>query len=363
MDQPLDRQAQIVKDWLAEVRGPDSPDLPHIKPFPRPTGRAKRAIVTEYELPWTAVNIHDVTGDKEGNIWFSVNKSPFIGKLEPSTGKITSYRVPKPPPWDMKWSRAYKTSEEIGVYPGIHWIQADHNSGLIWYSDTWAGALGKFDPKTEKFEQVHTGTHGNVGLSRDGKTLWKIQDKSVQRFDAATVMKTGLPDKTIPLTRVSGTYGTCIAWDDRTVGGGGGGGLGVWYDIQTGEAREVPGLTDWADGGRCDFDPQGNLWTGSKSGPLLKYNPKTNVISQYEAPTKFTSFYGARSDKNGEIWVGLMHGGRVGRFNQKTQEWTEYVLPSVYSFDFFNYVDNTTNPVTYWYGDQFGYIVRVQPLD
>ena len=74
-----DEREMVVK-WLSRVRGPDSKDPP-IKPFPRPTGAATQVVVTEYELPWELVHIHDVAGDADGNIWFTelgVNK---VGKL------------------------------------------------------------------------------------------------------------------------------------------------------------------------------------------------------------------------------------------------------------------------------------------
>ena len=40
----------------------------------------------------------------------------------------------------------------------------------------------------------------------------------------------------------------------------------------------------------------------------------------------------------------------------------EYVPPSPWSFDFNSWIDNSTEQPTYWYGDQHGYIVRIQPL-
>jgi hypothetical protein len=96
---------------------------------------------------------------------------------------------------------------------------------------------------------------------------------------------------------------------------------------------------------------------------LVKYDPKNKIISEYYPPTPHVNFYSARADKNGEVWAGEMHGGRIARFNPKTVEWTEYQLPSVWSFDYTGWVDNSTSPVSYWYGDYYGYIVHVQPLD
>ena len=74
----LNANAKVIADWLGRVRNLDS-EYPEIEPFPRPTGVATRAIVTEYELPYTLVHIHDVAGDAQGNVWFNVNRSPFVG--------------------------------------------------------------------------------------------------------------------------------------------------------------------------------------------------------------------------------------------------------------------------------------------
>ena len=41
----------------------------------------------------------------------------------------------------------------------------------------------------------------------------------------------------------------------------------------------------------------------------------------------------------------------------------ENVLPTPWSLDFNSWIDNSTNPPTFWYGDQMGYIVRVQPME
>ena len=102
---------------------------------------------------------------------------------------------------------------------------------------------------------------------------------------------------------------------------------------------------------------------GAKTGTFVKYDPKANVISEYVAPTPHIAFYTTRADDNGEIWAGEMHGGRIARFNPHTQRWIEYVLPTPWSQDYNSWIDNSTTPVTYWYGDQYGYIVRVQPLE
>lgn len=354
-----EEQEMVVK-FLSRVRGVDATDGP-LKAFPRPYGPATRAIVTEYELPWATVNIHDVAGDAAGNIWFTINRSPFIGMLEPKTGRVTSYRIAKPPPMVIKPQR-HPVREDLGIHPGLHWVEVDHKTGTVWFTDTWSEALGTLNPKTGDIQQVNVGLHGNVALAPDGLTLWKTDQGKIKKYDAASVMKNGLPVKEYPMKTLTSTYGTFVSRDNRYVGGGGTQAI-VWLDTVTGEMREVPGVTGKSMNGRGDFDPSGNIWVGGKMGTLVKYDPKLNVLSEYQAPTPHVAFYTARADNKGEIWAGEMHGGRIARFNPRTQRWIEYQLPTPFSQDYFSWIDNSTNPVTFWYGDQFGYIVRVQPLE
>ncbi len=338
-----DEREMVIK-FLSRVRGPNAQDPP-IKPAPRPIGPATKAVVTEFELPWELSNIHDVAGDKEGNIWFTINRSPLVGKLDPRTGKVTSYRVPQPD----------------GIYPGLHWLEVAPD-GNVWISDTWSRSQVMLNPRTGDFQSVFTGQHGNLDLSPDGKSLWHTDGGFIKKWDTATIFKSGAPAKPVQqwkLPTLNSGYGNFLSRDGRYFAAGGS--KIIWMDTQTGEVREAPVLSGNAGSGRGDFDPDGNAWVGSKAGMIVKYDPKANVATEYAPPTPYVAFYSAHSDKNGEIWAGEMHGGKVARFNPKTEQWIEYVLPTGWSQDYHSWIDNSTDPVTYWYGDQFGYIVRVQP--
>jgi streptogramin lyase len=61
--------------------------------------------------------------------------------------------------------------------------------------------------------------------------------------------------------------------------------------------------------------------------------------------TRWLPFCECLPDKNGEIWA-----GRFVRFNPKTDRWTEYVLPEPVSYGRRTRIDNSTDPVTVWYG-------------
>ena len=356
----LRENAQIIGDWLANVRGLDS-EVPPIEPFPRPKGPATRAVVTEYELPWTTVNIHDVVGDAEGNIWFDLNRSPLVGKLDPETGKVTSYRVPKAyiPPGIEPYVDPY--TEELGMHPGFHGLFFDKNTGYVWFTGTWDRSINRLDPSTGEIKSVITDLHanGNMGLHPDSKSIWRTDQGKIKKYDTETVFETGLPVKTWDLKTVRGSlYGNFISFDGKYFGAARGD--VVWMDIETEEIRELP-MEIGGSKGRGTFDHEGNIWSGSRR--LSKYDPKTNAITQYDPPTPYFHAYGASVDKNGNVWSGEQSSGRVFRFNPKTYEWIEYVLPSPWSFDFNSWIDDSTDPPTFWYGDQHGLIVRIQPLE
>ena len=339
-------EMERVVRWLVKVRGLDAQDPP-IKTFPRPKGPATRAIVTEYELPFELANIHDVAGDSEGNIWFTINRHPFIGKLDPKTGKVVSYRTP--------------TAD--GKMPGLHWIKPDKN-GIVWFSAPWADGVGRLDTRTGDFRMVYGGPTHSMDLSPDGFLWERVRAGILTKYDPSSpeFWATGNPVKSYPLPKKSETYGIGLSWDGKYFGGGGNNGI-VWVDTQTGEVREVPLASGMSAHGRGNFDPDGNLWVGSKHGMLVKYDHRTGLVSEYPTPTPYANFYGARADKHGHIWAGEMHAGKIARLNPRTGQWIEYVLPTPWSQDYNSWIDNSTNPVTYWYGDQYGYIVRVQPLE
>jgi hypothetical protein len=61
----------------------------------------------------------------------------------------------------------------------------------------------------------------------------------------------------------------------------------------------------------------------------------------------------------GEIWAGEMNAGRIVRFNPKANRWTEYVLHEPISHNRRTWIDNATDPVTIWYVDHDGIMVRI----
>lgn len=235
------------------------------------------------------------------------------------------------------------------------------DDGMVWYSETWTQNLIRFDPRTEEFHVMHTGVQGNMALAPDGY-LWRTSRGKIHKFDP----ETGKSVQEFPMQKARSTYGNFISQDGNFFGGGSRDpsfdGI-VFLDIRTGEVKEVESPSGVSAASRGSFDPEGNVWVGGRGGVLVKLDRKTGLTSEYAPPTPYTTFYEAMADKNGEVWAGEMRAGRIARFNPRTHQWIEYVMPEPYAFNWRTWIDNSTDPVTVWYGDHYGYIVRIQPLE
>ena len=345
---PPEDEAKLAH-WLATVRGPQSGD-PGFITLPRPQGRATRVIITEYELPRLETATHDVSGDADGNIWYSTHRSSYVGRLDPRTGKVTEFHVPPVQP---------------GALPGTHWIHVDKD-GIVWGSENWAHNIWRLDPKTGEFKRIpwhvkealNSPMGGNYALDPDGY-IWKVRNFKVSKIEALT----GKEVLGIITTKFPGTYGSAISHDGRYFGGGAWPRDGVVIaDTHTGKVYE-PDTSTNSGPARGEFDLNDNYRAGGRGGELIEFNMAEKRIREFPLPTPYASMYTAQADKNGDVWGGEMHSGRYFRFNPKTERFTEYVLPEPYGIDRESWIDNSTNPVTVWYVDHEGWITRIQPLD
>lgn len=333
----------VILKFLQRVRGPNA-EWPPMKAFPRPRGAATRVVITEYEFPRFDTRPHDVVGDAEGNIWYDSNREPIIGRMNPRTGAVKEFRVPITP----------------GKHTGQHWLDVAKDGKVI-FTETWSNNLGILDPRTGEVQKM-PGIGGNKSLDPDGY-VWGTCGQAICKYDP----KTAKPVQKYPMKISQGTYGNEVSPDGRYFGGGtpwqdNFDGL-VVMDIKTGEVIEAPTQTGFADPSRGGFDPDGNLWTGGRGGIISVFDRKTRQVRDYVPPTPFVTFYEAKPDKNGEVWAGAQRGGRIVRLNPKTDKWIEYQFPEPISLDWRTWVDNSTNPVTVWYGEHNGYLVRIQPLE
>jgi virginiamycin B lyase len=342
-----------IVNWLSRIRSPEFKDPP-FRVFPRPRGASTRVVITEFELPRALLLPHDVEADSKGNIWYTSHKTEYIGKLDPRTGIVTEYKIPLTP----------------NAMPGTHRVFVDKKD-IVWVSEPWGHILDRVDPQTGRITQVpipvpeplNVAGFSNFALAPDG-FVWDNQDYHVRKIDPAT----GKILQQFP-NQVEFSYDNMISADGNYWAGGGPPGYGNTaerLDIRTGKMISLNTGIHMATAKRGGFDPSDNAWFGGGDGALVELDGKAGRIVEHwppTAPSPITDFYEAMPDKNGEVWAGIIHGREMVRLDPRTERWTVYRLPEPYGYDRRTWVDSSTHPVTVWYVDYNGYMVRIQPLD
>jgi len=329
-----------------------------LKTLPRPTGRATRVIITEYDLPRPTTEPHDVLVDKDGMIWYSDFGELFISKFDPKTLKLTEYPV-----------KEFKPGAPVGNLS----LEFD-KSGTLWFDTMFQGSLGNLDPKTGEIKYYPLAQEYNdnrvqlnfVGLRHDidGKVWTKsVGTQEIFRLDIASqkwerfqpLKSLGgerhsiyqvISDSQNNLWMAEFTKGHIGKIDAKT-------GEVTWHILPTGNARAR----------RMNIDDQDRIWvTEYRGNKVAMFDTKTLKTTEWPVPP-YTFPYRASVDKNGEIWTGGMHTDRAVRLDPKTGTTVEYLLPRETNMRSI-FVDNTTTPVTFWTGSNHGAaLVKVEPLD
>src|SRR5258708_471010 len=107
-----------------------------LKTLPRPSGRAAKVLVTEYDLPRPTIEPHDVILDKKGMVWYSNFGEQFLGKMDPKTGVHSEIPLPE-----------FKKGFPVGTLD----LEID-KAGDMWIGMMFQGAIAKFDPNAEQFK-------------------------------------------------------------------------------------------------------------------------------------------------------------------------------------------------------------------
>jgi virginiamycin B lyase len=105
------------------------------------------------------------------------------------------------------------------------------------------------------------------------------------------------------------------------------------------------------------------LVTEYRGNKIAVFDTKTEQFTEYPLPTQYSGPYRAMIDKNGEIWTGGMATDRAIRLDPKTGTSVEYLMPSDTNMRTV-FIDESTSPVTFWTGSNHAHaLVKVEPLD
>ncbi len=332
-----------------------------LKTLPRPTGDSTRVIVTEYNLPRSTIEPHDIVRDTDGNVWYTDFGEMFVSKFDPKTLKLTEYPI-----------KTFKPDAPVGLLS-----LAFDKEGMLWFDTMYQGAIGSLDPKTgaTKYYPLPAKWNDNriqlnfVGLRHDvDDKVWTkdVGTKAVFRLDLATGnWERFRPTDLLP-DAADHHYGIYQVISDAQnnlwMAEFSEGYLGkidaktlkvTWYTPPTPHARLR----------RMEVRPNGDIVaTEYRGNKVAVFDPKTEKFTEYALPP-YTYPYRANFDKNGDIWASTMSTDRVVRMNPKTGQTDQYLMPSDTNMRTV-YIDSTTDPVDFWVGSNHDHaLVHVEPLD
>jgi len=348
-----------LADYLASVNLSKGAWAYPLKTLPRPTGRATRVLITEYDLPRGTIAPHDVRTDAQGMVWYSNFSENTLGRLDPATGANKDFPYPATKP---------------GAPTGALCLEADAD-GNLWLSGMFQTGVVKFDVKTETFRHFDLPREMNNDAAQqsmvmptrskvDGK-VWsnEVSKQTILRLDTASgkyeqfdVFKS-LPGSHAPYGLVADAANNLFFMDF------GGESIGR-IDAKTGRTSLYPTPTQRSRPRRTMMDAQGRVWFAEfAANKVAMFDPKEESFREWDAPTPYTYPYDVFVDRNGELWSGSMSSDRIVRMDTKTGASVEYLLPRPTNVRRV-FVDNSTTPVTFWVGSNHGAsIVRLQALD
>ena len=349
-----------MAEYLATINlsAVDKWDYP-LKTLPRPSGRATRAIVTEYDMKRPTTQPHDVLLDKDGNVWYSDFGELFISKFDPKTLTLTEYPT-----------KEFKPGAPVGNLS----LEFDRE-GKLWFDTMHQGAIGSIDPKTGEIKYYPLPPEWNdnrvqlnfVGLRHD--VDGKVWTKSVgtvdvfrldlasgkwERFHPTDFLPPGQRYSIYQLISDSKNNVWMAEFEDGYLGK---------IDAKTLKVTWFPLPSPHGRARRMEIDDQDQiLVTEYRANKLALFNTKTEQFTEYDLPP-LTFPYRAQVDNNGDLWTGGMSTDRVVSLDPKTGTAVEYLMPSGTNMRT-AYVDNSTTPVTFWVGSNHAHaLVKVEPLD
>jgi streptogramin lyase len=323
-----------------------------LKTLPRPKGKGTRVIITQYDMPRPDTVAHDLDLDSAGTVWYTDESRMFFGKMNPKTGMFTEYSLPPVPPGDL---------------PGARDIQVDRDDN-IWFPRRIANSaivLTKFNPKTEELSTIEGVGMQFMALGLEGKIWagWTRIDPKTMKVEAtygwekSPNIPPGPHRQYVDLTVVN-SKGNPYAPDI-------GGSYIIGIDAKTGEAKFWKVPTPRSSPRRGRMDAQDRFWfaeyTGDKVG---MFDTRTEKFQEWPMLRKYTTPYAVSApDRNGYVYATSNMSERLMRLDPKTGEIIEYQIPTEFDSKKITY-DPTTSRLTLWMvNTRTARMMKVEPLD
>jgi virginiamycin B lyase len=207
---------------------------------------------------------HDVAPAVDGAIWYTGQRTGFLGRLDPKTGKDEAIPIGS-------------GSAPHGVITGP--------DGAAWITDGGLNANVRYDPATRKFDYFMLppqlpSANLNTGVFDKQGVYWFTGQNGVHGY---VDPRTGKHESWKSPRR--GTYGITVTPSDE-----------VWYVALAGDH-------------------------------LGKIDKSTGDVMIVEPHRKGAGPRRVWSDSKGVLWVSFWHSGEVGRYDPASKTWKAWLLP------------------------------------
>ena len=346
--------------YLATINRSGGRSLPtDLKVLPRPSGKATRVIVTQYDMPRPDTVPHDMDIDSTGTPWYTDQSRPFLGKMDPKTATFTEY--PLPP----------TTMHE---FAGGSDVQVDRNDN-IWFPMTTDKATShwgwpvKFDPRTETFTKVDMPEGAMtqfMSIGPDGKlwsgfgTFYRIDPDTMKVDYSIDWMKAeNLPDGPHFGYEVAvDSQGNPYITDFPSA-------YIVKVNVETDEVKFLKVPTPNSNPRRGRIDSRDRYWFAEYSGDkIAMLDTRTEQFTEWSPSFKWAAPYAASlPDREGHVYAPSNTADRVMRLNPATGEIVEYLMPTR-DFDAKQLViDPVTGRAVWMANVRNARLIKIEPLD
>jgi virginiamycin B lyase len=309
-----DQKVEDIVSYLNTAFGSDSQktkspaDMPEYKALVRPfSEKAMNIVYVEYYFAGSkGLGPWSAVEDRDGMIWI-----PYYGR---------GNEVVRLNPKTAELTRFPLPFEKTA---GIHSV-IPAPDGTVWFTEATIGGIGHLNPLTKEITEYRdtaptgrpVGKH-TVRVDESGN-VW-TSGGPISRFDLTT--------KEFTHFDTPGTYGNVVGKDGDQ-----------WFTVfkedgpivritKTGKVSKFYPPTKGTPQ-RLQVDSDGIVWfTERVGGKIGRFDPKTETFKEFQLPGPAPSPYAIGIDRNHMIWYDSHEQDTIGRLNPDTGEVTEYPFP------------------------------------
>jgi streptogramin lyase len=246
----------------------------------------------------------NLTSGPDGNIWFTEENKPDVGRLALSTGTTTLFPVPS------------GTTGLGGITTG-----PDND---LWFLETQAAKVGRLVPSTGTITESAAAAAGGIVAGSDGN-LWVFASSSNKILVISTAGKV-LRTLTVP-TASSYPHGPSRGADGNVY-------FVEFNGNKIGRVTPKGAFTEWRlphAGSKpfsTAFGPDGRLYVTENAGNrIARLDPASGGIAEFALPTANAAPAGIAAGSDGNLWFAEKNADKLGRVTTSGAI-TEFPLPT-----------------------------------